>query len=135
MRTQENILTDSIFLMAFASDLMIQDLNRRMRANGNGIRECSKFNLNELNKALKRVSYFADKLWQELFDAEEENNWKNVQVWQDEANELARLILLWQDREKRPDICNEIFKFIRSTEGEGVVNEDMLKQYYLIKHV
>lgn len=133
MRTQENILTDSIFLMAFAQDLMIQDLLLRLKSKGDGLRQRSKFNLNEMIKALKRASHFADELREELFEADAEHKWKNIQTWQDEANEVARLVLLWEDREPHPEVCDDIFKYIRSTEGDGVVTEEMLKNYYLIK--
>jgi len=133
MRTPEDILTDSLFLTAFAQDLMIADLLRRMQSKGDGLRQRSKFNLNQMVKHLKAASHFADELREELFEADAQNKWKNIQTWQDEANEVARLILLWEDREQHPDICNEIFKFIRSTEGDGVVDEAMLEQYYLIK--
>lgn len=134
MKTPENILTDSLFLMAFASDLMIQDLLRRMKAKGEGLRQRSRLNLNQMLSHLKAASHYADELREELFEADSENKWKNIQTWQDESNELARLVLLWQDREIFPDICNDIFKYIRSTKGEGVVDDAMLKQYYLIKH-
>ena len=133
MRTQENILTDSIFLMAFAQDLMIQDLLVRLKSQGDGLRQRSKFNLNEMIKALKRASHFADELKEELFEADSEHKWKNIQTWQDESNEVARLVLLWEDREPHPEVCDDIFKFIRSTQGDGVVTEEMLKNYYLIK--
>ena len=133
MRTPENILTDSIFLMAFAQDLMIQDLIRRLHANGDDLRQRSKYNLNQLIGYLKKASNFADELREELFEADAEHKWKNIQIWQDEANELARLVLQWQDREPYPEVCNEIFKFIRETKGDGVVDEDFLKRYYLIK--
>lgn len=133
MRTPENILTDSIFLMAFAQDLMIQDLLRRLKSKGDGLRQRSKFNLNEMIKALKRASHFADELKEELFEADSEHKWKNIQTWQDEANEVARLVLLWEDREPHPEVCDDIFKFIRSTKGDGVVTEEMMKNYYLIK--
>lgn len=134
MRTPENILTDSIFLMAFAQDLMIQDLQRRMKAKGEGLRQRSKLNLKQMLSHIKAASHYADELKEELFEADSENKWKNIQTWQDESNELARLVLLWQDREIFPEVCNDIFKHIRSTKCEGVVDDAMLKQYYLIKH-
>lgn len=133
MRTPESILTDALFATAFAQDLMIADLLRRMGAYGDGLRPRSRTNLRQMIIHLKSASRFADELWEELFDADAEHKWKNVQTWQDEANELARLILLWEDREPFPDVCNEIFKHIRSTKGEGVVDDALLKQYYLIK--
>lgn len=133
MKTPDIILTDTLFTTAFAQDLMIQDLMRRMAGIDEGMRQRSRFNFNELIKALKRASFFVDQLKEELFDAEAINKWKNVQTWQDEANEVARLVLLWADREPYPEVCNEIFKFIRSTKGQGVVDEKMLEQYYLKK--
>lgn len=135
MRTPENILTDSIFLMAFAQDLMIQDLLVRLKSQGDGLRQRSRWNLNEMIKAIKRASHFADELREELFDADAEHKWKNIQTWQDEANEVARLVLLWEDREPHPEVCDKIFKFIRSTESDGVVTEEMLKNYYLNKTI
>jgi hypothetical protein len=119
--------------MAFAQDLMIQDLLVRLKSQGDGLRQRSKFNLNEMIKALKRASHFADELKEELFEADSEHKWKNIQTWQDESNEVARLVLLWEDREPHPEVCDDIFKFIRSTQGDGVVTEEMLKNYYLIK--
>lgn len=133
MRTPENILTDSIFLMAFAQDLMIQDLQRRMKAKGEGLRQRSRLNLKQMLSHIKAASHYADELKEELFDADAEHKWKNIQTWQDEANEVARLVLLWEDREPHPEVCDDIFKFIRSTQGDGVVTEEMLKNYYLIK--
>ena len=134
MRTPENILTDSIFLMAFAQDLMIADLLLRMRSKGEGLRQRSKHNLNEMTRHLKIASHYADELREELFEADAQYKWKNIQTWQDESNELARLVLQWQDREPYPDVCNDIAKYIRSTKGDGVVDEEMLKNYYLIKN-
>lgn len=135
MRTPENILTDSIFLMAFAQDLMIQDLIQRLNANGDGLRQRSKYNLNQFISCLKKASHFADELREELFEADAEHKWKNIQLWQDEANEVARLVLLWEDREPHPEVCNQIFKFIRSTEADGVVDDNLLKNYYLNKTI
>jgi len=84
---------------------------------------------------LKRAGHFADELREELFEADAQYKWKNVQTWQDESNELARFVLAIEDREQYPDVCNEIFKFIRSTKGDGVVDDRFLERYYLIKHV
>lgn len=133
MRKPEDVLTDSIYLISLAADLMVADLQRRLGGHKDGIRHQSKYNIKQMTHHLKAASHFGSLLMEEIFEADAENKWKNIQVWQDEANELARLILLWEDREQHPDTCNEIFKFIRSTQGDGVVDENMLKQYYLIK--
>ena len=56
-----------------------------------------------------------------------------MQVWQEEANELARLILLYADRSANQDVVDAIFKFIREQPGEGIVDEELLKNFYLKK--
>ena len=133
MRTPENILTDSIYVIALAADLMVQDLQNRLTANGDSLRQRSRWNLGQMITHLKAASHFGTELMQEVIDADEKNRWRNIQTWQEEANEVARLILLWQDREQKPEVCNEIFRFIRSTDGEGVVTEKFLQSYYLKK--
>ena len=119
--------------MALAADRMVQDLQRRLKSQGDSIRHKSKYNLSQMIRHLKAASHFGSELMDEVIEADAEHKWKNIQTWQDEANEVARLVLLWEDREPYPEVCNEIFKFIRSTKGDGVVDEEMLKQYYLIK--
>ena len=83
MRTPEAILTDSLFATAFAQDLMIIDLLRRMASKGDGLRQRSRFNLNQMVKHLKAASHFADELREELFEADAQFKWKNIQTWQD----------------------------------------------------
>ena len=134
MRTPENVLTDSLFLTAFAQDLMIADLLRRMKSKGEGLRQRSKQNLNNMFRHLKAASHYADELREELFEADAQYKWKNIQVWQEESNELARIILQWEDREQMPEVCQDIERYIRSTKSDGAVDENMLKSYYLIKH-
>ena len=133
MRSPENILTDSIYLISLAADLMLADLELRLKSKNEGLRQRSRYNLNQMIRSIKIASHFGSQLMEEVFDADEENRWKNVQTWQDEANEVARLILLYEDREMYPEVCNEIMKFIRSTKCDGAVDEQMLKKYYLIK--
>lgn len=135
MKTQENVLTDSIYLIALAADLMLADLQQRLASHNEGLRQRSKQNLNNMIRHMKMASHYGSELMQEVIDADEENKWKNIQTWQDEANEMARLILLYEDREQFPDTCQAIQKFIRSTRGDGVVDEEMLSRYYLRKSI
>ena len=64
-----------------------------------------------------------------------EVKWKNIPVWQEESNELARLILLYADRSADVDHVEAVFKMLRELPGEGIVDEEMLKRFYLNKGV
>ena len=70
---------------------------------------------------------------QDIYKEDERHNFRNVQIWQEEANELARLMLLFADRSADQDVVNSIFKFIREQPCEGIVDEELLKNFYLKK--
>ncbi len=120
--------------MGLAIDLMLTDLQGRLMLSG-GLRQRSKNNLKNMVNHIKMASHFGSELMQEIIDADEKYGWKNIQTWQDEANEVARLVLMWEDREEFPEVCNKIFKFIRSTPGAGAANDELLKNYYLNKTI
>ena len=86
---------------------------------------------NRYLQAVKTACILQEDLTQDIYKEDEKHNFRNVQIWQDEANELARLMLLFADRSADENTVNEIFKFIRSVPGEGIVDESLLQNFYL----
>ncbi len=84
-------------------------------------------------KAVRDACYLQDQLTQDIFDVDAKHDYRNVQVWQEESNELARLILLFADRSVDQNVVDKIFSFIREQPGEGIVDEKLLQSYYLKK--
>ena len=82
-------------------------------------------------KSVRDACYLQDQLTQDIYDVDEANNFKNVDIWLEEANELARLILLFADRSANTDVVDAIFKHIRSLPSDGIVDEKMLESFYL----
>ena len=114
-------------------DLMIREAERIMRRDGATFRREKRQIFTRFMKAVNTACILQEELTQDIYREDEKHNFKNVQIWQDEANELARLILLFADRSANEDTVNEIFKHLRSLPCEGIVDEKMLESFYLKK--
>ena len=127
------VLINSLYMMSLAMDLMIREAERRMRREGATFRREKKQLFTRFMKAVNTACILQDELTQDIYREDEKHNFRNVPIWQDEANELARLILLYADKSADQDVCDKIHAFIRSFPGDGIVTDEMLKPFYLKK--
>ena len=88
---------------------------------------------NRYAKTIRDACYLQEQLTQDIYDCDEKYNYRNVQIWQEEANELSRLILMYADRSADQDVVDKIFSFIREQPAEGIVDESMLDNFRLRK--
>lgn len=93
----------------------------------------TKQKFNRWTEAVKRACIFNEDLTQDIYKHESKRNYKDVQIWQEQENEMARLALLFADISPYVDYVNEIFKHLRSFKGEGIVTEELLNKFYLKK--
>ncbi len=128
-----SVIINSIYMMSLSMDLMIRVADRMMRKEGATFRREKRQIFSRFMKAVNTACILQEELSQDIYREDEKHNFKNVQTWQDEANELARLILLYADRSANIDEVSSIFKHIRSLPGEGIVDESMLESFYLKK--
>ena len=127
------VLVNTIYMMSLAMDLMIREIERKMRAEGATFRREKRQIFTRFMKAVNTACILQEELTQDIFREDEKHNFKNIQIWQDEANELARLVLLYADKSADQDVCDKIHAFIREQPGDGIVTEEMLKSFYLKK--
>lgn len=130
---QASCETNVLYMMSLAMDLILRNNEWLMSRLRQSFRKDKKQLFTRYAKTVRDACYLQDLLTQDIFDADEKNNYRNVQIWQDEANELSRLVLLFADRSADQDVVDGIFKFIRSTPGEGIVDEQLLSNFYLKK--
>lgn len=131
--TQTDVLINSSYLMMLSMELMLRDAERRLAAERATIQREKKQNFTRFLDFYKKALYYADKLTDNIYEVDSENKWRNIPVWQDESNELARLILLYADRSISTENVNKVFKCLRELPGEGIVTEEMLDFYRLKK--
>lgn len=130
---QAGLETNALYLMSLAMDLILRNNEWLMSKQREAFKREKKQLFNRYSKAVRDACLLQDQLTQDIWDIEERHNYRNVDLWLDQANELARLILLFADRSSDQDTVDKIFSFIRSLQGEGIVDEKMLESFYLRK--
>lgn len=131
--TLMDVLTNTCFMTMLTMELMLRDVEKRLSREGASIQREKKQNFTRFLENYKRALYFADKLSDTIYEVDAENKWKNIPIWQEESNELARLILLYADKSANVDNANKVFQLLRELPGEGIITEEVLENYYLKK--
>ena len=128
---QCSVEVNTLYMMSLAMDIIL----RHNETVSGRMREAWKREKKQLftrySKAVRDACILQDMLTQDIYDCDEKHDYKNVDVWLEEATELARLVLLFADRSVDEEAVNGIFKHVRSVVGEGIVDEEMLKSFYL----
>lgn len=124
---------NTIYMMSLAMDLIIRDIEWRMSRNRDSFRKDKKQLFTRFMQAVKTACILQEDMTQDIYREDEKHDYRNVQIWQEEANELARLMLLFADRSADQDVVDKIFAFIREQPCEGIVDEKMLESFYLKK--
>ena len=128
---QAGMMTNTLYMMSLAMDRIMRTCEWMMAKNKEAWKKEKKQLFTRYSKAVRQACVLQDMLTQDIYDCDEKHNYKNVDVWLEEANELARLVLLFADRSVDPDAVDSIFKHVRSIVGEGIVDEKMLESFYL----
>ena len=130
---QASLETNTVYLMSIAMDLILRNNEWLMAKNREAFKREKKQVFTRYTKAVRDACYLQDMLMEDIFQVDSANNYKNIQIWQDEANELARLVLLFADRAADQQVVDDIFKFVREQPADGIVTEEMLQSFYLKK--
>ena len=129
----ENAEINILYTTAFAIYFIAQDAERRMNAAGMSLGFRRKQLFNGIIKDLQGVKRKQDELYQDYIKAWK-NNIKNYDEEQENANSLARLLMLWFDRvEGWEDKEKAVEEFIKTLSPEDVVSEDSLKRFKIKK--
>lgn len=129
----ENAEINILYTTAFAIYFIAQDAERRMNAAGMSLGFRRKQLFNGIIKDLQGAKRKQDELYQDYIKAWE-NNIKNYDEEQENANSLARLLMLWFDRvEGWENKEKAVEEFIKTLSPEDVVSEDSLKRFKIKK--
>ena len=129
----ENAEINILYTTAFAIYFIAQDAERRMNAAGMSLGFRRRQLFNGIIKDLQGAKRKQDELYQDYIKAWK-NNIKNYDEEQENANSLARLLMLWFDRvEGWEDKEKAVEEFIKTLSPEDVVSEDRLKRFKIKK--
>ena len=133
----EGLLVNMAYTAAFAAERLLLVLEKYLNARGERLRHDKKYNFGMLRKSLqaaKRYYDFAfdDDLIKAVYNSGEMTDYDRAH---EDANEIARLLLLYADRcGYNQKNYEELFKTLRAMpDGLGKITEDVLKDFYMRK--
>lgn len=133
-QTVDSFEVNTIYMMTQAFELIIRDIERRLQKASTPFRHEKRQQFNRLMKSIKDIYTQFDILYQDIIDSTEGRGWETLDIWAEESNELARLILLYADKSAgNMDNISKIFRYLRRFKGQGIVTEEVLSKFYLKK--
>ena len=133
----EGLLVNMAYTAAFAAERLLLVLEKYLNARGERLRHDKKYNFGMLRKSLraaKRYYDFAfdDDLIRAVYNSGEMTDYDRAH---EDANEIARLLLLYADRcGYNQKNYEELFQILRNMpDGLGKITEDVLKDFYMKK--
>lgn len=135
--TFEDVETNVLFMMSLSMDLILRDIDRKirvealMRGKVGGFKHEKKMLFTRFTQAVRAACVLAEQLGDDVIASTVKSNYKDLNVWQAESNELARLILLYADKSSEEGATGRIFDFIESFAGAGIVTDEKLDPFYL----
>ena len=135
--TFEDVETNVLFMMSLAMDLMLRDIDRKIQFEAykqgkvGGFKYEKKMLFKRFTQAVKTACILAEQLGDDVIASTEKSNYKDLNIWQAESNELARLVLLYADKSSEEGATESIFDYLESFKGAGIITEEKLKPFYL----
>ena len=128
---QSGIIVNAAYLMSLAMDRMLRVSELLMSRNRELFVREKKQLFSRYTQAVRTACLLQDMLTQDIWDMDAKHDYKNVDMWLDQSNELARLILLFADKSRDQEDVDKVFSTLRAMEGEGIVDEKLLEYFYL----
>lgn len=135
--TFEDVQVNTLFMMSLTMDIILRDLDFKMRVEAakrgmvGGFKHEKKMLFKRFSDAVKTACILSEQLGDDVIASTEKSNYKNLNIWQREANELARLVLLYADKSSEDGATEAVFGYLNSFRGAGIVTEEKLKPFYL----
>lgn len=129
--TVQSVETNVLYMGVMALDLILRDAERRMRVAGGEFKYEKKMAFNRFFKSVKEACLMAERLQDDVVGSTAKSSYRDYDVWLGEANELARLILLFADKSTVDHNSEAVFDRLDSLKGEGIITEEVLQRFYL----
>ena len=130
----ERVEINVTYVIALALSMLINDIEKSLISRKVRYKQDRKRRFNNIISSIKEIKRNLDIIDYIDFAEDLEGHYDAYQYYQEDAAELARLVLLFADRQgHNPDNANEVFRLLRSQTGEGIIDEETLKRFYLKK--
>lgn len=129
--TVQSVEINVLYMGVMALDLILRDAERRMRSVGGGFRQEKKMVFNRFFKAVKEACLMAERLQDDVIASTAGSSYRDYDIWLGEANELARLVLLFADKSTGDGASDAVFELLGTFPGEGIIDDGVLENFRL----
>lgn len=132
VHTVDSLEINILYMLTQVFELIMRDFERRLRPAGIVFRHEKKQQFNRLMKSIKDIYTQFEILYQDLIISAEPHGWKELDYWQSDANDLARMVLLWADKcGPYPDHMEQVFRLMKTYKGEGIITDEVLEHFHM----
>lgn len=133
-RSVEDLEIQLLYIATMAMERIVDDIEKRLNAKEKTFHFEKKMRFNDIMKSIKNIKRQNDLIDQEDYAKGLAGNYESYQYYQEDAYELARILLLFADRHSKDiEVGNQIAKHLRSMETANIITEEVLDKFYLKK--
>ena len=132
----EDVEVNTIYMMSQAMDLILRDVDRRMKMRAaekgfeGGMKHEKKQLFKRYQQAVNAACILSEQLGEDVIESTAKKNYRDFPLWQDEYNELARLVLLYADKSSEDGAAEAIFGHLHSFRGAQIIDDSVLAKFW-----
>lgn len=124
--------TNTVYIMALAFERILDDMETRFRKKGRAMRHEKKMRFSNIINSIAAVKRNVDIIDTEDFAQGLKKAPEHYQYYQEDAYDMARVILLLADRQSRDcTTVKQLEDFLAAKPGIDIVTQDVLDRFIL----
>lgn len=113
---------------AQATDVLISLIALRLRRFG-GMKQEKKHAFNQHRKAVENAAYWYDRAFEGDLEASTCGDWKKLDGYRQDANELIRVMMLYIDRTTTCKTYDNVIRYLTELPEGGLFSSDDIKEF------
>ena len=113
---------------AQATDVLISLIALRLRRFG-GMKQEKKHAFNQHRKAVENADYWYDRTFEGDLEASTCGDWKKLDGYRQDANELIRVMMLYIDRTTTCKTYDNVIRYLTELPEGGLFSSDDIKEF------
>lgn len=113
---------------AQATDVLISLIALRLRRFG-GMKQEKKHAFNQYRKAVENAAYWYDRAFEGDLEASTCGDWKKLDGYRQDANELIRVMMLYIDRTTTCKTYDNVIRYLTELPEGGLFSSDDIKEF------
>ena len=113
---------------AQSTDVLMSSIALRLRRFG-GMKQEKKRAFNQFRKAVENASYWFDRAFEGDLEAATCGDWKKLDGYRQDANEMIRVMMLYIDRTTTYKTSGEVMKYLTDMPEGGLFSANDIKEF------